>query len=700
MHKAKEKISIPIFVAISAITARLIINYVPPTEVYFVACISVFCLIYGAYITDPETFFGAVFQVAPRVRKWFPSVVKSIECLKEGEERVTSLEKEKQSNNVDHNLVSYRKLMDEIRKRVQWKFILASVICGVAVKYIEYEKPKVIGEMLDSVMKEDASMETSFWPNFRPLVLFTILDYILVSLQEYYKHGARHRFHKDVKTDMINNILTQDEYFIHEERHSSGFTHLMNVECNRMQRIINESVTRLFFGVLTTIWGIWSLKNVDRRLALLGIFFKSPLVIILQNLSRKDIVKYGKLYDASQGAAHRVASSILSPGVIHLLQANVAQHKAVQWYTQKQDEFIRYLECTHFRQTLLCMVPHGLTHCENVLLLAVGMICVLEKKMTLGMYSTFRSHLSLLAKGLKELFELWNEMLTIRMSAKVYFELLYRESKIRSDDNCAMVQETGNLTLSLHNVSFAYEMNPSVKILDGIDLELKPGKVVALCGDSGGGKSTVTRLMQRFYDPTDGRIELNNVDIKNFDLTWLRKHIRVIDQDPVLPDLTIFENIALGLDDESGLDKKFVHDRVIEAAKLADAHNFITTKCEHGYDTPVRFISRLSGGERQRIAIARALISGAPIYICDEITASLDAETERTVMNTLTHAMKGKAVLLIAHRLSTIKNADEIAVLEKGRIIERGCHETLLKLNGRYSSYVRTLGSSDSLDFD
>ena len=693
--------SVPIFVAFSAITTRLIKNCVPPTEVYFVTCISAFCLIFGAYVADPETFFGTVFQLAPRTQKWFPSVVKSIECLKEGEERVTSLEKEKQSKTVDDSIVSYRKLMDEIRKRVQWKFILASIICGVAVKYIEYEKPKVIGKMLDSVMKEDASMETSFWPNFRPLVLFTVLDYILVSLQEYYKHGARHRFHKDVKTDMINNILTQDEYFIHEERHSSGFTHLMNVECNRMQRIINESVTRLFFGVLTTVWGFWSLTHVDRRLALLGIFFKSPLVIILQNLSRKDIVKYGKLYDASQGAAHRVATSILSPGVIHLLQANVAQHKAVQWYIEKQNEFIRYLECTHFRQTLLCMVPHGLNHCENVLLLAVGMICVLEKKMTRGMYSIFRSHLSLLARGLKELFELWNEIMTIRMSATVYFELLYRESKIRSSDSCAIEQETDNLTLSLCNVSFAYDLNPSVKILDGIDLHLKPGKVVALCGHSGGGKSTVTRLMQRFYDPTNGRIELNNVDIKNFDLTWLRKHIRVIDQDPVLPDLTIFENIALGLDDENTLEEEFLYNRVVEAAKLADAHNFITTKCENGYDTPVRFISRLSGGERQRIAIARAIISDAPIYICDEITASLDAETERIVMNTLTRAMKGKTVLLIAHRLSTIRHADEIAVLEKGRIIERGSHDELLQLkNGRYFSYVRTLGSSDSFDFD
>jgi ABC-type multidrug transport system fused ATPase/permease subunit len=529
-------------------------------------------------------------------------------------------------------------------------------------------------------------METAFWPNFHPLVIFVILDYILVSMREYYKYGAVHRFHKNVKRDMIDNILNQDEDFIHKETHSAGFTHLMNVECNRMHKLVNESITRLFFGVVSTIWGILSLKKVDVRLALLGIFFKSPLVAMLQELGRKDIVKYGKLYDASQGAAHRVARSILSPGVIHLLQANVAQHKAVKWYMEKQESFILYLEHTHFRQTLLCLVSHGLNNGEDVLLLAMGMTCVLEKTITIGMYFTFRSHLSLIDQGLKELLGLWNEVMTLRMSSNVYFELLYRKSMIQNHENCTShLDDEDNLTLSLNNVSFAYQSNSFIKVLDGIDLQLSAGKVVALCGASGGGKSTVTRLIQRFYDKTD---------IKTIDLAWLRKQIRVIDQDPVLPDLTIHENIALGLDDDSDLDKLLVQQRVVAAAKLADADNFIITKCEKGYDTPVRFISRLSGGERQRIAIARALISHASIIICDEITASLDAETEQTVMGTLLRALKGKAVLLIAHRLSTIRHADEIAFLEKGRIVERGTHDELIQMNGRYASYVKTLNSS------
>jgi ABC-type multidrug transport system fused ATPase/permease subunit len=407
--------SVAVFVALSAVTTRLIQAFVPPTEVYFITCISVFCLLFGAAVGDPEAFFGLLFSVAPFAEKWLPSVVKSIDCLRDGEKRVQSMNKASDKND---DLVSYQKLFNEVRKRIQWRFIIASAICGIGVKYIAYEKPKVIGQMLDSVVKEYASMQTSFWSHFRPLVIFIILDYILLSMKEYYKYGAVHRFHKDAKTDMINNILNQDEDFIHEERHSAGFTHLMNVECNRMQRIVNETLTHLVFGLLTTIWGAWSLAHVDRRLTILGLFFKSPLVAMLQNLSRKDIVKYGKLYDASQGAAHRVARSILSPGVIHLLQANVAQRKAVGWYLDKQQDFIQYLEYTHLRQTLLCLVRHGLNNLEDVLLLAMGMTCVLEKTITIGMYFTYRSHLTLLDQGLKELFGLWDEIMTIRMTSK------------------------------------------------------------------------------------------------------------------------------------------------------------------------------------------------------------------------------------------------------------------------------------------
>ena len=290
--------------------------------------------------------------------------------------------------------------------------------------------------------------------------------------------------------------------------------------------------------------------------------------------------------------------------------------------------------------------------------------------------------------------------MTLRMSSHVYFELMYRQSKITSigggkggegGGEVIVPKNCDQSCLVLKNVSFSYKLNPTMKVLSGIDLRLQKDKIVALVGGSGGGKSSIARLIQRFYDPTSGSIELNNIDIRSIDVSWLRRHIRCIDQDHVLPpDLTIHENISLGMtQNDVKRGNEYVRDKVIEAAKLAEAHDFILNKCESGYDTPIRQISRLSGGQRQRIALARALISNAQILICDEITASLDAETEKKVLGTLFTAMRGKTLLVVAHRLSTIRHADEIVFMEDGKIVERGSHDELLLLKGRYYDYLR-----------
>ncbi|KAL7535314.1 hypothetical protein ACHAXR_010329 [Thalassiosira sp. AJA248-18] len=679
------------FVAFSAVVLGLVQKYFPPSEIIFANIICTCCLIFFAFVADPATFFETLFAIAPVLRYVLPRrmqahIRKSIECLQEGERRVAALEQKQKGDskgNSNGSDISFQMLLQEIvRKRMQWRWVVPSTIAGICVKIIQYEKPKVVGQMMDAVVKEGANMDTAFWPFLRQLVLFVIGDYIFASLREYYKHAAAHRYQAEVRTDMLANLLDQEQEFFHSDRHSAGFIHLMNRETSRMQKTVNESLPRFILGVVSTVGGIHTLLRVDYRLALVGLFLKSPAIAALQRLSRKDIVKYGKLYDASAGDASRIATSILTPEVIHLLQAHVAQRKLVNLYRAKQKEFINYLEVTHFRQTLLCMVQHGLRNVEDVLLLAMGLYSVLQGDMSPGAYLTFRSHLNLSDQGPRQLIGFWNDLCQIRLSAAVYFELLYRESKIPCsgsicDHRPSNINTNAGLELSLKNVCFAYHLNPSVKVLDEVDLHLKPGKIVALCGGSGGGKTSITRLIQRFYDPTQGNIELNGIDIRNLDVAWLRAQIRVVDQDPVLPDMTIFENIALGLNN-ADRGEEFVRKQVIEAAKLAEAHEFITNKCESGYDTPVRHIHRLSGGQRQRIAIARALVSRAPILVCDEITSSLDADTEKTVIGTLFNAMKGKTVLVIAHRLSTIRHADEIVFLEHGKVVERGTHEELL----------------------
>ena len=333
-------------------------------------------------------------------------------------------------------------------------------------------------------------MDTAFWPFLRQLVLFVIGDYIFISMREYYNHAALHRYNAEVRTEFIRNVLDQEADFIHLERHSAGFAHLMNRETTRMQKVVNQSLQRFVFALISTLGGLFTLYSVDARLALLGLLVKSPLQAAIWNLSRKDIVKYSKLYDASCGEAARIATSILRPEVIHLLQSHVAQNNLVDLYKAKQQEFIHYLEYTHVRQTFLCMVNHGLRNAEDVLLTAIGLSSVLKGKITLGTFLAFRQQLNLVNDGPKEFLTLWNDMLNIRMTAADYFELLYRESNIpcSSDGNNSYGQKLHSmkgLTMSLKGVSFSYRLNPDVKVLDSIDLCLRPGKVVALIGGSG-----------------------------------------------------------------------------------------------------------------------------------------------------------------------------------------------------------------------
>lgn len=233
------------------------------------------------------------------------------------------------------------------------------------------------------------------------------------------------------------------------------------------------------------------------------------------------------------------------------------------------------------------------------------------------------------------------------------------------------------------NISFSYPTRPGNQILKKFNLTLPPCRTVAIVGESGGGKSTVAALLERFYDPSSGVVMLDGLDIRTLDPSWLRGHvIGFISQEPVLFGTSVMENIRFGK--PSATDAE-----VMTAAKQANAHNFITGFPDR-YNTVVgeRGVT-LSGGQKQRIAIARALIKNPSILILDEATSALDAESERVVQEALDRATTGRTVLIIAHRLSTIQRADLICVMSNGRIVEAGTHLELLSKGGLYAELIK-----------
>ncbi|HMR56016.1 MAG TPA: ABC transporter ATP-binding protein [Cyclobacteriaceae bacterium] len=262
-------------------------------------------------------------------------------------------------------------------------------------------------------------------------------------------------------------------------------------------------------------------------------------------------------------------------------------------------------------------------------------------------------------------------------SAVRIFALIDQVPAIQNKPNAKELKSFEH-SISFKAVSFAYDTE---KVLKNIALTIEKGKTVALVGPSGGGKSTLADLVPRFYDPTEGEVQIDGLSLKEYDLESVRHHIGVVTQESILFNDTIFNNIAFGMPHVSEAD-------VIQAARIANAHEFIT-QTENGYQTLIgERGSKLSGGQRQRLSIARAVLKNPPILILDEATSALDSESEKLVQEALFNLMKNRTSIVIAHRLSTIQHADEIVVIQNGEISERGTHEQLNSQNGLYHKLV------------
>jgi ATP-binding cassette subfamily B protein len=400
-----------------------------------------------------------------------------------------------------------------------------------------------------------------------------------------------------------------------------------------------------------------------------------PLVAFGRMVRRRSRAAQDTLADASAYAAELI-------GAVRTLQAYTNERLAgTRFQAAVERAFGAAVQSTQARAILTAIIIF-LASASVVVVLWYGAQDVLAGEMTPGRLSQFVLFAVFAASGLGQLSEVWGELSQAAGSAERLAELLAIGPQIRAPAHPVPLPQRPRAEVAFENVRFAYPSRPDSDVLEGVSFHVKPGEKVAIVGPSGAGKSTIFHLILRFYDPRSGHVTFDGVPLREADPAELRRHIALVPQDVAIFAMSVRDNIRFGRPEASDAE-------IERAAEAAAAAEFIRG-LPQGYDTPVgeRGIM-LSGGQRQRIAIARAILRDAPLLLLDEATSSLDAESETLVQTALGRLMAGRTTLVIAHRLATVQSCDCILVLDQGRVIEQGRHETLAARGGLYARLAK-----------
>ena len=409
----------------------------------------------------------------------------------------------------------------------------------------------------------------------------------------------------------------------------------------------------------------------DWRLALVALAITPALIVLAYRYSS---VSHPVLRDVQQKIADVTTVAEENIVGVHVVKSFAQEEVETEKFAQRSEAvFQRTVDANRQRSIyvpLLSFIPL----LAQAAILLVGGWMVVHNELTVGEFFAFNLYVSLLIMPLRMLGMWIGQSQRATASGERIFQILDEPEEI-AERSGAVELPPGEGRITFEGVTFGYD--PERPVLDGIELEVEPGRSIAVIGHTGSGKTTLTALVPRFYDVTTGRVLVDGTDVRDVTLTSLRRSIAVISQDPFLFSTTVRENITFGAPDATD-------EEVERAARLAQAHEFVAA-LPQGYETVIgeRGIT-LSGGQRQRIAIARAIVTNPRILILDDATASVDATTEARIRAGLREAMAGRTTLIIAHRLSTISLADEIVVLDHGRIAARGTQGELAEKSAVY----------------
>ncbi|KAM9385485.1 antigen peptide transporter 2a isoform 1-T1 [Pholidichthys leucotaenia] len=465
--------------------------------------------------------------------------------------------------------------------------------------------------------------------------------------------------------------LTKQEIGFFETIKTGEITSRLSKDTTLMGRTVCLNMNVLLRTFIKTMGMILLMMSLSWKLTFL-VLMETPIAGLIQNVHDTHYQRYFKAMQDSMALANDSANEVVS-GIRVVRSFNTEKHEANRYDNRLMNT--HNLKTRRDTARAIYLLARRLTGLGmQVFVLHYGRLFIRMGQMTTGNLVSFILYQSDLGDSIRTLTYIFGDMLNSVGAAGKVFEYLDRKPQVSTDGELKPDQVKGHV--SFHNLSFAYPAKPDKTVLQNFSLELKPGQMTALVGPSGEGKSTCVSLLEHFYEPQDGEILLDSQPLKSYDHRFLHKKIAVVSQEPVLFSGSIRENIEYGLTDCS-------MEEIQEAARRANAHDFIMER-EKGYNTEVgEGGGQLSKSEKQRIAIARALVRRPQVLILDEITSSLDAENENKIQQTLSN-IPNQTLLVIAHRLKTIESADQIVVISGGNVAERGTHQQLMDMKGRY----------------